>query len=77
MPAIDSILTLLEFLFKELNMSRVYSFVPVFFSFENQAFKNTGFIQEGNLREAVFLEGKYHDILVYALLREEFSPEEQ
>jgi RimJ/RimL family protein N-acetyltransferase len=76
-PSIDTILTLLEFLFKELNMSRVYSFVPVFFSFENQALKRTGFIPEGNLREAIFCEGKYHDILAYSFLREDFSPEEQ
>lgn len=75
--AIDTILTLLAFLFKELNLSRVYSFVPVFFLFENQAFKKTGFIQEGKLREAIFWDGKYHDILAFAILREEFSPEEQ
>lgn len=75
--AIDTILVLLDFLFKELNLSRVNSLVPNFFSFENQALRKTGFTREGKLREAIFRDGKYHDVLVYAILKEEFAPAEQ
>jgi RimJ/RimL family protein N-acetyltransferase len=73
--AIDAITILLEFLFEELNLSRVYSFVPAFFLFENQAFEKAGFIPEGKLREAIFWDGKYHDISTYAILKEEFEKE--
>ena len=73
--AVDAIRILLKFLFDELNLSRVYSFVPAFFLFECQAFKKVGFIPEGKLREAIFWDGKYHDILTYAIINEEFEKE--
>ena len=67
--AIETVTILLRFLFEELNMSRVYSFAPAFYRFENKLFEKVGFVSEGKLREAVFHDGKYHDILTYAILK--------
>ncbi len=73
--AIEAITILLHFLFEELNMSRVYSFVPAFYLFENKVFAKAGFISEGKLREAVFRDGKYFDVLTYAILKEQIQKE--
>jgi RimJ/RimL family protein N-acetyltransferase len=71
--AFDAITILLSFLFDELNLARVNSFIPDFSTFEIQALEKADFVLEGKLREAVFLDEKYHDILVYAILKGEFQ----
>ena len=73
--AVDAVTILLNFLFDELNLSRVNTFVPEFSTFEIQALKKAGLIPEGKLREALFWNDKYQDILIYAILKEEFEKE--
>ena len=73
--AIDAVTILLSLLFDELNLSRVSSFVPEFSTFEIQTLKRAGFILEGELREAIFRNDKYQDILIYAILKEESEKE--
>ena len=37
--------------------------------------KKAGFVEEGRLREAKFIDGIYHDILRFGLLRPEYKPQ--
>ena len=37
------------------------------------AYRKAGFVEEGRLRQAMYREGVYHDILVMGLLRDEFE----
>ena len=62
---------LFEYAFSELNLGRVYaysySFNPVV-----ELMKWYGFQVEGVLRKARFADGKFHDVVLIALLREEW-----
>lgn len=63
---------LLDFAFKDLNLQRVYLHV-----FQNnlaaiRAYEKVGFITEGVLRRAAFINGKYVDVLVMGILAEEY-----
>ena len=58
--------------FNTLNLNRIYLHV-----FENnpraiRAYEKAGFIHEGRKRQAEFKDGKYIDVLVMSMLREEF-----
>jgi RimJ/RimL family protein N-acetyltransferase len=69
---LDALSTLLTLLFDDLNLLRVNSFVPESSPPEMQAFERLGFILEGRLRDHVFRNGTYRDLLILALLREDF-----
>jgi RimJ/RimL family protein N-acetyltransferase len=64
---------LLDFAFNDLNLHRVYLHV-----FSNnivaiRMYKKIGFVQEGILRKAAYINGTYIDVLVMGLLREEYD----
>jgi len=69
--ALDALQTMTAFLFDELGLFRLHASVPVSMVFENEILKCSGFACEGKLREAHFTDGDYHDVRVYALLRED------
>ncbi|MBO0994436.1 GNAT family N-acetyltransferase [Bacillus sp. SD088] len=63
---------LLDYAFYEMNLHRVSLQV---FSFNNRAirlYKKIGFHEEGNSRESLFREGKWHDIIHMGLLQNEY-----
>ena len=69
----EAIKLLLEFAFNQLNLNRIEIRV---FSFNEQGircYKKCGFIEEGCLRQAVYIDGEYHDIIILSVLREEFD----
>lgn len=70
----DAKLQLLRFAFEHLNMrkllSRVYSFNE-----RSSAYNlHCGYTLEGRLRQHVYRNGSYHDMLLFGLFREEFAP---
>ena len=69
----DMLSTILNLLFNELNMFRVYTVVSEFLSSDISILKNKGFMMEGRLREDVFRDGEYIDVLIYALLKNDFE----
>ena len=66
----DAILTLLDFAFDTLNLHCVSLHVFDFNERAKRAYVKCGFIEEGRLRERLFHDGTYHDILVMSVLRE-------
>ncbi|MFX0097206.1 MAG: UDP-4-amino-4,6-dideoxy-N-acetyl-beta-L-altrosamine N-acetyltransferase [Candidatus Hodarchaeota archaeon] len=69
----DALITLLNFAFNKLNLHRIYCHV---FEFNKRAislYRKLGFKVEGRLREALYLDGKYYDILVFSILDREFD----
>ena len=62
----------LEFLFNELNLHRVYLQV---FSFNERAIKlyEKGFIHEGKFRQALYRRGKWHDIVIMSIMKKEYN----
>ncbi|WP_371362116.1 Spermidine N(1)-acetyltransferase [Sporomusa rhizae] len=64
---------ILEFAFNELNLHRVYLKV---FSFNERAIKlyeKMGFIHEGKFRQALYRTGKWHDIVIMSILKNEYN----
>ena len=62
----------LKFGFEELNLHRIELEVFSFNERGYRAYRRVGFVEEGRKREAVFIEGKHHDIIMMGILRDEF-----
>ena len=65
----EAVRLLLQLGFKDLNLNRVYLRV-----FANNApalhvYEKTGFVREGVLRQAVYVDGKYVDVIAMGILR--------
>ena len=69
----DAILTLLRFAFDEMNLNRVWLSVHDSNERAIACYKKCGFQQEGRLRQERFKDGRYGDVLIMGLLREEFD----
>ena len=59
--------------FEDLNLNRIFLFV-----FESNqrgiaAYKAAGFVQEGLLREAIYKDGRYYNVLVMSVLHSEWK----
>jgi RimJ/RimL family protein N-acetyltransferase len=69
----DAIVTLLRFGFGEMNLHRVTLHV---FEFNERAiacYKKCGFQIEGTLRQHYYGEGRYWDVIVMGVLRDDFE----
>jgi len=69
----DAALLTLKHGFEDLNLNRIFLFV-----FENNprgisSYKAAGFVQEGVLREAIYKNGRYYNVLVMSVLRSEWK----
>ena len=72
----DAIKTLLSFAFQNLNLHRVYLRTFEFNSRGQRCFEKCGFKQEGALREAVFRDGRYWDVIEMGILEDEWRSNE-
>lgn len=64
---------ILEYAFNELNLNRLYLQV---FSFNERAIKlyeKMRFIHEGKFRQALYRKGKWHDIVIMGILKDEYD----
>lgn len=59
--------------FETLNLNRVYLRVHADNQRAVRAYEKTGFAHEGRLRQAVFKNGRYGDVLLMSVLREEWN----
>jgi RimJ/RimL family protein N-acetyltransferase len=69
----DALRTLLAFAFDEMNMNRVQLFVFDFNERAQACYRKVGFVEEGRRRQALYMEGAYHDVVVMSVLREEWG----
>lgn len=72
----DALRLVLRHAFGPMELHRVELHV---FDFNHRAirsYEKAGFVQEGTRRQALFRDGRYHDILVMGVLREEFLARE-
>ncbi len=63
---------LINLAFRNLNFHRLEAEVYSFNLPARNLFNKLGFVEEGILREAKFTDGKYHDIIRFGLLKNEF-----
>ncbi|MFI5297200.1 MAG: GNAT family N-acetyltransferase [Polyangiales bacterium] len=64
----DAVSTFLGFLFEELRLHRVWLTLRASNIGATKASEKVGFVREGTLREHDWLEGKFQDVAVYAML---------
>ncbi|MBS4538444.1 GNAT family N-acetyltransferase [Clostridium sp. D2Q-11] len=70
--ATEVVTVMLDYTFKELNLHRIYLKV---FSFNKRAirlYEKFGFKHEGKMREALYREGKWHNIIIMGLLQSNY-----
>jgi RimJ/RimL family protein N-acetyltransferase len=65
-----------QYAFQHLNLHRIYANVYDDNIASRKAIEKAWFKQEGILRQSAFINGKYKDMYVYALLREEVKSDE-
>lgn len=69
----EAFILLVDFAFKELNLHKIYLRV---FSFNERAIKlyrNLGFDEEGKLKEQLYRDGNWHDIIFMGLLKRNYK----
>jgi RimJ/RimL family protein N-acetyltransferase len=69
----DALKTLLRFAFHEMNLNRVQLRVHDYNARAIRCYEKCGFRNEGCQRQALFRDGKYHDVLLMSVLADEFQ----
>lgn len=69
----DAMKVLVNFIFNEMNINKVKLEVYSFNIRAIKCYEKIGFKKEGCLRKEIFRSGKYHDILLYGMLRDELE----
>jgi len=68
----DATRTMLRFAFEELNLHRVELEVFDFNSRAMRSYEKAGFRHEGTRRQALFRQGRYHDVHLMSILQSEY-----
>lgn len=68
---------LLHFGFETLNLNRIFLHVDEDNKGGIRAYEKAGFVDEGRLRQAVYRDGQYLDLLIMSVIRSEWDPGEQ
>ena len=69
----DAVMTLLNYLFNELQLHKVYLSTQSYNTRAQRCYEKCGFVREGAHRESAFVKGEYHDSLIMGILRREFN----
>jgi RimJ/RimL family protein N-acetyltransferase len=64
---------IIKHVFENLNLSRFYGYWLEYNKESLAMGKKCGFIEEGNLRNAIYKNGKYHNLIIMSILREEYD----
>lgn len=67
----EAVKLLLQFAFSDLNLHRVYLHVFATNTRAIKVYEKSGFVREGTLRQADYVDNQFVDVLVMGILREE------
>lgn len=70
---IDAVNGILNYAFNELGLHCITAEILSYNTFSRKLIKKAGFFEEGRLRERIYKNGAWHDIIVYSLLKNEFD----
>ncbi|MFW9991751.1 MAG: GNAT family N-acetyltransferase [Candidatus Odinarchaeota archaeon] len=65
--------SMIDYIYKELDMNRIYAFVDPANPPSYKVLKHLGFQKEGTLRESAYEKGTFIDLQVFSLLRREWK----
>jgi len=69
----EALLLLLRYGFEKLNLHRVHLGVYVFNPRAIHVYEKIGFHREGVERDALYMDGKFHDLITMSMLEDEFD----
>lgn len=69
----DAVVTLLRFAFGEMNLHRIWLRTLEYNERAQACYRKCGFQEEARLRQDVYRHGRYHDLVVMGILRDEFE----
>jgi RimJ/RimL family protein N-acetyltransferase len=69
----EAIRLMLDYAFDSLNLHRIELTVFDFNKRAQKAYRKLGFKEEGTKREALYMKGKYHDLIMMAILKREWK----
>lgn len=64
---------LIKYAFEQLNMNCIYSRIIEYNIASQRVKEKCGFVKEGVLRERIYKNGKYHNMIIWSILKEEFN----
>ena len=67
---------LLKYAFKKINLNSVQLGVNANNQRAIKAYEKVGFVKEGNRREFLYCNGEYCDMMVFSVLRSEYSTDD-
>jgi diamine N-acetyltransferase len=70
----EAVKLLLDFAFKDLNLHRVELTVLADNEPAVRLYESAGFVREGTLRQAAYIDGRYVDLILMGIIREERPP---
>jgi RimJ/RimL family protein N-acetyltransferase len=68
----DAMVLALNYAFKLLGLSRVTYMAAATNEAAVRCYKHVGFVDEGRMRQALYRDGHYHDIVILGLLRDDW-----
>jgi len=69
----EAVKIMLNYYFNELRYNKVNVYIYDYNEPSIQFHEKLGFIKEGRLRQMAYSNGKYHDIIFYGMLKDEFD----
>lgn len=69
----EALRLMLKFAFEQLNMNRVEIRAFDYNKAAYNCYIKLGFVEEGRLRQAVYCDGQYHDIIILSYLRQDYD----
>lgn len=69
----QAIRLLVDFGFNDLNLNRIFLHVFATNTRAIRVYENAGLIREGLLRKAVYLDGNYVDVVIMAILKDDYA----
>jgi len=68
----DAMRLALNYAFKLLGLNRIHYMIPAHNLAAIQTYTKLGFSEEGRLRQAIYRDGLYHDLIILGILREDW-----
>lgn len=71
----ETLILLTRYIFEELNMNRIFVNILECNEHSMSLFEKVGFVREGIQRKAIYKNGKYNNLIMYSILKEEYQNE--
>lgn len=68
-----AVISFIDFLFSAYPLRKVYSMAYAYNSLSRMSCESAGYVLEGKISDFRYFEGKFHDLCIYSISREQFA----